>query len=100
MAKEKRNVEINSRADTFELTNINVRPWPVTPPPSPEEVQAVYEKRKAGDFGKFLEDNLRLDYRFDKPEAFQGYRVLCNGQWRLGNKFASGSLERTWRGTG
>ena len=92
MAKEKRNVEINSRADTFELTNINVRPWPVTPPPSPEEVQAVYEKRKAGEFGKFLEDNLRLDYRFNKPEALQGYRVLCNGQWRLGNKFCSALL--------
>ena len=53
---------------------------------------AVYEKRKAGDFGKFLEDNLRLDYRFDKPEALQGYRVLCNGQWRLGNKFCSALL--------
>lgn len=92
MAKEKRYVEINSRADTFELTNIYVRPWPVTPPPSPEEVAAVYEKRKAAEFGKFLEDNLRLDYRFDKPEALQGYRVMCNGKWRLGNKFASALL--------
>jgi crotonobetainyl-CoA:carnitine CoA-transferase CaiB-like acyl-CoA transferase len=92
MAKEKRNVEINNRADTYALTNIDVRPWPVTPPPSPEEVMAVYEKRKAGAFGKFLEDNLRLDYRFDKPEALQGYKVLCNGQWRLGNKFASACL--------
>ena len=61
---------------------------------------AVYEKRKAGEFGKFLEDNLRLDYRFDKPEALQGYRVLCNGQWRLSNMFAAGPAGRTGRRTG
>ena len=69
MAKEKRDIEINSRADTLPLMGPEVRPWPVTPPPTPEECMKVYEKRKAGEFGKFLEDNLRIDYSFDKPEA-------------------------------
>jgi len=92
MAKEKRDIEINSRADTLPLMGPEVRPWPVTPPPTPEECMKVYEKRKASEFGKFLEDNLRIDYSFDKPEALQGVRVLCNGLWRMGNKFASGLM--------
>jgi len=92
MAKEKREIEINSRADTLPLMGPEVRPWPVTPPPSPEECMKVYEKRKAGEFGKFLEDHLRLEYRFDKPEALQGVRIMCMGMWRMGNKFASGLL--------
>jgi len=54
MAKEKRDIEIKSRADTLPLMGPDVRPWPVTPPPSPEECMKVYEKRKAGEFGKFL----------------------------------------------
>ena len=85
MAKEKRDIEINSRADTLPLMGPDVRPWPVTPPPSPEECMKVYEKRKAGEFGKFLEDNLRLDYRFDKPEALQGIRIMCMVMWGMGN---------------
>jgi crotonobetainyl-CoA:carnitine CoA-transferase CaiB-like acyl-CoA transferase len=92
MAKEKRDIEINSRADTLPLMGPEVRPWPVTPPPTPEECMKVYEKRKASEFGKFLEDNLRIDYSFDKPEALQGVRILCNGLWRMGNKFASGLM--------
>ena len=92
MAKEKRDIEINSRADTLPLMGPDVRPWPVTPPPSPEECMKVYEKRKAGEFGKFLEDNLRLDYRFDKPEALQGFRMMGMGLWRMGHKFATGLL--------
>ena len=92
MAKEKRDIEINSRADTLPLMGPEVRPWPVTPPPTPEECMKVYEKRKASEFGKFLEDNLRIDYSYDKPEALQGVRILCNGLWRMGNKFASGLM--------
>lgn len=92
MAKEKRDIEINSRADTLPLMGPEVRPWPVTPPPTPEECMKVYEKRKAGEFGKFLEDNLRIDYSYDKPEALQGVRILCNGLWRMGNKFAAGLM--------
>ena len=92
MAKEKRDIEINSRADTLPLMGPELRPWPVTPPPTPEECMKVYEKRKAGEFGKFLEDNLRLDYIFDKPEALQGVRIMCMGLWRMNNKFASGLL--------
>ncbi len=37
MAKEKRDIEIKSRADTMPLMGPDVRPWPVTPPPTPEE---------------------------------------------------------------
>jgi len=92
MAKEKRDIEINSRADTLPLMGPEVRPWPVTPPPTPEECMKVYEKRKASEFGKFLEDNLRIDYSYDKPEALQGVRILCNGLWRMGNKFAAGLM--------
>jgi len=32
---EKREIEINSRADTMDLMNPDIRPWPVTPPPTP-----------------------------------------------------------------
>ena len=52
----------------------------------------VYEKRKAGEFGKFLEDNLRIDYIFDKPEALQGFRMMGMGLWRMGHKFCTGLL--------
>ena len=92
MAKEKRDVEINSRADTLPLTSPEVRPWPVTPPPPPEEVMKVYEKRKAGEFGKWCEDNLRFEKGFGKAEALQGFKVLDIGLWRLGHKFASSCL--------
>ncbi|NLI81453.1 MAG: hypothetical protein GX443_07165 [Deltaproteobacteria bacterium] len=89
---EKRDIEINSLADTLPLMGPEVRPWPVTPPPSPEEVAAVYARRKATDFGKWCEDNLRFEYGFGKPEALQGFRVLCMGLWRMGNKFCAGLL--------
>lgn len=92
MAKEKRDVEITKRADTIPLTSPDVRPWPVTPPPPPEEVTKVYEKRKAGEFGKWCEDNLRFEKGFGKPEALQGLRVLDIGLWRMGHKFASSLL--------
>ncbi|MDH3559293.1 MAG: hypothetical protein OES18_25915, partial [Deltaproteobacteria bacterium] len=74
---EKKDVEINSRADTIDLMHPDIRPWPVTPPPSPEEVAKVYAKRKAEDFGKWCEDNLRYEYAFAKPEALQGFRFVC-----------------------
>ncbi len=89
---EKREVEITCRADTLSLNSPEVRPWPVTPPPSPEEVAAIYAKRKATEFGQWLEDNLRFEYSFGKAESLQGLRVLCIGQWRLGNKFAASLL--------
>src|SRR3990172_5442419 len=92
MANEKREVEIKSRADTLPLTSPEVRPWPVTPPPSPEEVTKVYEKRKAGEFGKWCEDNLRYEYAFGKPEALQGMKFVCVGLWRMGNKFCTSLL--------
>jgi crotonobetainyl-CoA:carnitine CoA-transferase CaiB-like acyl-CoA transferase len=92
MAK-KRDIEINSRADTMDLMNPEIRPWPVTPPPDAEWVMAnVYAKRKAEDFGKWCEDNLRYEYAFGKPEALQGFKFLCCGLWRLGNKFCSALL--------
>jgi crotonobetainyl-CoA:carnitine CoA-transferase CaiB-like acyl-CoA transferase len=93
MAKEKRDIEINSRADTLPLMGQDVRPWPVTPPPTPEWVMDnVYAKRKAQEFGKWCEDNLRIEYIFDKPEALQGVRVLSMGLWRIGHKFAAGLM--------
>jgi crotonobetainyl-CoA:carnitine CoA-transferase CaiB-like acyl-CoA transferase len=92
MAKKK-DIEINSRADTLDLMHPDIRPWPVTPPPTFEWVMAnVYAKRKAEDFGKWSEDNLRYEYAFGKPEALQGMRFLCCGMWRLGNKFCSALL--------
>ena len=84
--------EINSRADTLPLMSPEVRPWPVTPPPPVEEVMAVYGKRRAAEFGKWCEDNLRFEYSFGKAEALQGLKVICMGIWRLGNKFASSLL--------
>ncbi len=89
---EKREIRIKSRADTLDLMHPDIRPWPVTPPPSPEEVTKVYEKRKAGEFGKWCEDNLRYEYAFGKPEALQGMKFICVGLWRMGNKFCSSLL--------
>ena len=89
---EKRDVEINSRADTLDMMHPDIRPWPVTPPPSSEEVEKVYAKRKAEDFGKWCEDNLRYEYCFGKAEALQGMKFLCCGQWRMGNMFCSSLL--------
>jgi succinyl-CoA---D-citramalate CoA-transferase len=89
---EPRDVEINSRADTLKLTTPETRPWPVTPPPSREEVAKVYAKRKAEEFGKWLEDTVRFQDSFGKAEALQGLRVLDIGLWRLGHKFAASLL--------
>jgi len=89
---EVKEVEIKSRADTMALMSPEVRPWPVTPPPSPEEVKKVYAKRKAEEFGKWLEDQFRFETSFTKPEALQGYKVLDIGLWRLGHKFAASLL--------
>lgn len=90
---EKREIEIKSRADTMDLMNPDIRPWPVTPPPDPEWVMAnTYAKRKAEEFGKWCEDNLRYEYSFGKPEALQGFKFLCCGLWRLGNKFCAALL--------
>ncbi|MGD9230641.1 MAG: CoA transferase, partial [Desulfobacterales bacterium] len=88
----KKDVEINSRADTLDMMHPDIRPWPVTPPPPPEEVLKVYAKRKAEDFGKWCEENLRYEYCFGKPEALQGMRFVCCGQWRMGNMFCGGLL--------
>ncbi|WP_027717700.1 CaiB/BaiF CoA transferase family protein [Desulfovirgula thermocuniculi] len=85
--REVREIEINSFADT-----LKVRPWPVTPPPSKEEVMKVYARRKAEEFGKFTEEILGFESVFDKPEALQGLKVLDVGIWRLGNAFASSLL--------
>ncbi|MBE0568772.1 MAG: CoA transferase [Deltaproteobacteria bacterium] len=93
MAEEVKKVEIKSRADTFPLMAPEVRPWPVTPPPSQEEVMKnVYAKRKAEEFGKWCEDNLRMEYNFNKPEALQGLVVLEVGLWRLSHGFAASLL--------
>lgn len=90
---EKRDIEINSRADTLDLMHPDIRPWPVTPPPDADWVMAnTYAKRKAEDFGKWCEDNLRYEYAFGKPEALQGFKFLCTGLWRLGNKFCAALL--------
>jgi crotonobetainyl-CoA:carnitine CoA-transferase CaiB-like acyl-CoA transferase len=90
---EKRDVVITCRADTLDLMHPDIRPWPVTPPPTFEWVMAnTYAKRKAEDFGKWSEDNLRYEYAFGKPEALQGMKFLCCGQWRLGNKFCAALL--------
>jgi crotonobetainyl-CoA:carnitine CoA-transferase CaiB-like acyl-CoA transferase len=89
---QKREVEINSRQDTLKLITPQLRPWPVTPPPPPEDVAKVYAKRRAEEFGKWCEDNLRFEYGFGKPEALQGFTVLDIGLWRLGHKFAASLL--------
>jgi succinyl-CoA---D-citramalate CoA-transferase len=89
---EKRDVEINSRQDTLKLITPESRPWPVTPPPSQEQVMKEYAKRKAEEFGKWLEDNVRFQAGFGKPEALQGLKVVDIGLWRLGHKFAASCL--------
>ena len=89
---EKREIEIKSRADTLDLCAPEVRPYPVTPPPSPEEAMKVYAKRKAEEFGKWCEDNFMFKYVHGKPEALQGFKVLDIGLWRIGHKFASSCL--------
>ena len=87
---EKKDVVINSRADTLDMMHPDIRPWPVTPPPDFEWVKAnVYATRKAEDFGKWCEDNLRYEYCFGKPEALEGFKFLCVGNWRLGHMFAT-----------
>jgi len=85
--REVKEIEIRSPADTMKM-----RPWPVTPPPSREEVAKVYARRKAEEFGKFIEDNLGFEHIYEKPEALQGLKVLDVGIWRLGNAFASSLL--------
>jgi len=51
--QEVKEIEINSREDTLEINSPEVRPWPVTPPPSPDEVmEKVYAARRAEEFGK------------------------------------------------
>jgi len=89
---EKKDVEIKSRKDTLELITPESRPWPVTPPPSPEDVMKIYSKRKAEEFGKWLEDSVRFEYSFGKAESLQGLKVLDTGLWRIGHKFAASSL--------
>jgi crotonobetainyl-CoA:carnitine CoA-transferase CaiB-like acyl-CoA transferase len=93
MAREKKDIEIKSRADTLDIMAPHVRPWPVTPPPSPEEVMKnVYAKRKAEEFGQWCEDNVRMELNFSKPEALQGLVVLEVGLWRLSHAFAASLL--------
>jgi crotonobetainyl-CoA:carnitine CoA-transferase CaiB-like acyl-CoA transferase len=89
---QKREVEIKSRQDTLSLITPEIRPWPVSPPPPPEEVMKVYAKRKAEEFGKYCEDNVRFEYGFGKAEALQGFKVLDIGLWRLGHKSAASFL--------
>ncbi len=89
---QKREVEIKSRQDTLSLITPEIRPWPVSPPPPPEEVKRSYAKRKAEEFGQWLEDNMRFEYAFGKAEALQGFKVLDIGLWRLGHKFAASLL--------
>ncbi|MFQ5855179.1 MAG: CaiB/BaiF CoA transferase family protein [Anaerolineae bacterium] len=89
---EPREVKITSRADTLDLMNPEERPWPVTPPPSEEEVMAVFATRKAEEFGRWLHDNVRFQDGFGKPEALQGLKVLDFGLWRMGHKFAASLL--------
>ncbi len=89
---EKKDVEIKSRADALNLITPEIRPWPVTPPPPLEDVKKVYAKRKAEEFGQWLEDTVRFEYSFGKAEAIQGLKVLDIGLWRLGHKFAASLL--------
>jgi crotonobetainyl-CoA:carnitine CoA-transferase CaiB-like acyl-CoA transferase len=86
---EKRDIEINSRADTIGLMDMDVRPYPVTPPPSYDQVKPVYERRKALEFCDWAEDSLRFEKRYGKDEALAGLRVLDIGLWRLGHKFCA-----------
>lgn len=89
---EKREVEIKNRQDTLSLITPEIRPWPVSPPPSPEEVKKSYAKRKAEQFGQWLEDNMRIEFSWQKPESLQGLKVLDIGLWRLGHKFGASLL--------
>ncbi|NIQ88052.1 MAG: hypothetical protein GWN93_02765, partial [Deltaproteobacteria bacterium] len=81
--------EINSRADTIGMMDLDVRPYPVTPPPSYEEVKPTYEKRKALEFCDWAEESFRFEFRYGKDEALAGLRVLDIGLWRLGHKFCA-----------
>ncbi len=92
MQKEKRYVEINKLEDT-----LKPRPWPVTPPASREEVEAVYLKReeKSPDalaFCRFVEDIMLFEKRYTKPEALQGLVVINAGIWRAAPMFAAMTL--------
>jgi succinyl-CoA---D-citramalate CoA-transferase len=89
---EKRDVEINNRQDTLKMITPENRPWPVTPPPPQEDVMKIYAKRRADEFGKWLEDNVRFEKSFGKPESLQGFKVVDIGLWRLGHKFAASCL--------
>ncbi len=91
--QEVKEIEINSREDTLDLNHPDVRPWPVTPAPSPDWVmENLYKPRHAEEFGKWCEDNLRKDYAHLKPEALQGYRVLEVGTWKESGPFACSLL--------
>ena len=93
MAQEKRDVEINSLQDSLDMLTPEIRPWPVTPPPSEEEVSSqVYTKRKAEDFLGWVEENVKFEKSFAKGEALAGLKVLDIGLWRLGHKFAASML--------
>ena len=86
---EKRDIEINSRADTIGLMDMDVRPYPVTPPPPYEQVKPVYEKRKALEFCEWAEKNFKFEDRYGKDESLSHLRVLDIGLWRLGHKFCT-----------
>jgi len=91
--QEVKEIEINSREDTLDINHPDVRPWPVTPAPDPDWVmENLYKPRRAEEFGKWCEDNLRMDYNFLKHEALQGYRVLEVGTWKLSGPFACSLL--------
>jgi hypothetical protein len=89
---EKRDIEIKSRADTIGLMDLDVRPFPVTPPPSYEQVKPIYERRKALEFCDWAEDSFKFEKRYGKAEALEGLRVLDIGLWRLGHKFCASSF--------
>ncbi len=89
---EKKDIEINSRADTIKLMDLDVRPYPVTPPPPYEVAEAVYNKRKAKEFCDWSEKSFNFYDRYGKAEALEGLRVLDIGLWRLGHKFATSSF--------
>jgi crotonobetainyl-CoA:carnitine CoA-transferase CaiB-like acyl-CoA transferase len=84
------------KIEKFEHT-LRERPWPVTPPPSKEEVEKVYKAREvkakeALEFGKFLEEILHWKDIQHKPTALDGIKVIDVGIWRLSNAFASSLL--------
>jgi crotonobetainyl-CoA:carnitine CoA-transferase CaiB-like acyl-CoA transferase len=55
-------------------------------------VAKIYARRKAEEFGKFMEDTVGFEHIYGKAEALQGLKVLDVGIWRLGNSFASSLL--------